>query len=127
MHKTCCTVLGSLALGFPGLQAAEPLAALAPFFKQHCHECHGPKKQKGEIRLDTLGKDLAKHETLEVWQAVLDQLNLGEMPPKKQPQPATAEVQPIVDTLTATLARAYEKARSTGGGRWTTTSDPHLI
>ncbi|MFP6905017.1 MAG: DUF1592 domain-containing protein, partial [Verrucomicrobiota bacterium] len=107
--------MGSLVLGFQGLQAAEPLAALAPFFKQHCHECHGPKKQKGEIRLDTLGKDLAKHETLEVWQAVLDQLNLGEMPPKKQPQPATAEVQPIVDTLTATLARAYEKARSTGG------------
>jgi hypothetical protein len=115
MHKTCCTVLGSFVLGFQGLHAAEPLAALAPFFKQHCYECHGTKKQKGEIRLDTLGKDLANHETLEVWQAVLDQLNLGEMPPKKQPQPAKAEVQPIVDTLTATLAQAYEKARSTGG------------
>ncbi|SVD77763.1 uncharacterized protein METZ01_LOCUS430617, partial [marine metagenome] len=91
------------------------MAKLEPFLKQHCFECHGSKKQKGDIRFDILGKDLARHETLEIWQGILDQLNLGEMPPKKQPQPTRAELEPVVDTLTRTLALAYEKARSTGG------------
>ena len=37
---------------------------------------------------DDVGTDLSKVDTLEVWQAVLDQLNLGEMPPGESPQPA---------------------------------------
>ena len=97
------------------LRAAESLKSLTPFLNQHCFECHGEEKQKGDIRLDTLGRDLSDHGNLEIWQGVLDQLNLGEMPPKKQPRPTLTEVKPVVDTLTRTLAQAYEKARSTGG------------
>jgi hypothetical protein len=97
------------------LRAAESLKSLTPFLNQHCFECHGAEKQKGDIRLDTLGRDLSDHGNLEIWQGVLDQLNLGEMPPKKQPRPTLTEVKPVVDTLTRTLAQAYEKARSTGG------------
>jgi len=97
------------------LRAAESLKSLTPFLSQHCFECHGAEKQKGDIRLDTLGRDLSDHGNLEIWQGVLDQLNLGEMPPKKQPRPPRAEVKPVVDALTRTLALAYEKARSTGG------------
>ena len=96
-------------------RADESLKSLVPFLSQHCFDCHGAEKQKGDIRLDTLGKDLTKHENLEIWQGVLDQLNLGEMPPKKQPQPSRAEVKPIVETLSKSLKLAYEKARSTGG------------
>ncbi|MFT7515874.1 MAG: hypothetical protein ACI9QL_005109 [Candidatus Omnitrophota bacterium] len=91
------------------------LQALQPFFKKHCYGCHGPEKQKGDIRLDTLGVDLLQSSTIEIWQGVLDQLNLGEMPPKKEPQPTQATVKPVVDTLTVALAQAYEVARSTGG------------
>ena len=96
-------------------RADESLKSLVPFLSQHCFGCHGAEKQKGDIRLDTLGKDLTKHENLEIWQGVLDQLNLGEMPPKKQPQPSLAEVKIIVETLSKSLKLAYEKARSTGG------------
>ena len=67
------------------------------------------------MRFDTLGKDLTKVENLEIWQGILDQLNLGEMPPKKRPRPELAEVKRVVGILTPTLALAYEKARSTGG------------
>jgi hypothetical protein len=95
--------------------ADESLKNLVPFLSQHCFECHGAQKQKGDIRLDTLGRDLTRHENLEIWQGVLDQLNLGEMPPKKQPQPSRAEVTPIVKTLSKSLKLAYEKAHSTGG------------
>ena len=96
-------------------EADDSLTKLRPFLKQHCFECHGTEKQKGEIRLDTLGNDLAKLENLEVWQNVLDQLNLGEMPPKKAEQPSRESVKPVVDRLTEQLAAAYENARSTDG------------
>ncbi len=95
--------------------ADEALLKLRPFVKQHCVECHGPDKQKGDIRLDTLGHDLSQPQVLEIWQGVLDQLNLGEMPPKKQSRPELAQVQELVDVLTQSLAEAYAKIRSTGG------------
>ena len=95
--------------------ADEALINIKPFLKQHCVECHGSDKQKGEIRLDTLDHDLSRPETLEIWQGVLDQLNLGEMPPKKQPRPDVVKIREVVNILTQSLAQAYAKARSTGG------------
>ena len=95
--------------------AEESFTTLKPFLKTHCFDCHGPEKQKGDYRFDTLETDLTKIETLETWQNILDQLNLGEMPPKKAPQPSRDETTTVITTLTEALAEEYEKARSTGG------------
>jgi hypothetical protein len=58
------TVLAGLRLG--NAPAAEVPGAVvefertvAPFFKDHCTRCHGEKKQKGDLRLDTLTRDFA--------------------------------------------------------------------
>ncbi|MEM7392046.1 MAG: c-type cytochrome domain-containing protein, partial [Verrucomicrobiota bacterium] len=92
------------------------LETVRPFLQQYCFDCHGPEKQKGDYRFDTLGLDLSRPRTLDVWQNILDQLNLGEMPPaKKTPQPPFAETRTVIDTLTATLKQAYVQHRSTGG------------
>lgn len=96
-------------------QAAEPLEEISSFLEQYCVDCHGPEKQKGEYRFDTLGTDLTDLITLETWQGILDQLNLGEMPPAKQPQPSHVEAARIIDTLTPILEEAYANLRSTGG------------
>jgi len=61
----------------PGLADGGDLTALRPFLEKHCFGCHGPEKQKGDYRFDTLKADLAGIETLETWQNILDQLNLG--------------------------------------------------
>ena len=91
------------------------LEKIKPFLENHCYDCHGVKKQKGDLRFDTLGDDLTKIENLEIWQGVLDQLNLGEMPPRKAPQPEPNDVKPVVELLSGELKAAYQKARSTGG------------
>ena len=96
-------------------RADEALGKLTPFLRDYCIGCHGPDKQKGEIRFDTLGKDLSKVQNLEIWQGMLDQLNLGEMPPKKETQPTREEAKMAIGLLTKSLAHAYEKAKSTGG------------
>ena len=104
-----------LLLCAPGLLFGNPLERAQPFLEHHCYDCHGSEKQKGDLRFDTLGNDLTEIENLEIWQGILDQLNLGEMPPRKAPQPKQKEVIPIVNLLSGELTKAYEQARSTGG------------
>ncbi len=96
------------------LRADSPLERLRPFVRKHCYRCHGVEKQKNDLRLDTLGTDLSGRRTLEVWQDVLDRLNLGQMPPEKEPRPDPEELAAIVETLTALLKDAYALRRSTG-------------
>jgi hypothetical protein len=110
-----CAAFFLLTFGQTPIYGDESLAKLEPFLKQHCIGCHGAEKQKGEIRFDNLGKDLSKIQNLEIWQGMLDQLNLGEMPPKKEPQPSQAQAKIAIDLLTQRLALAYEEAKSTGG------------
>jgi hypothetical protein len=52
----------SLLLSSQTLAAnAGDLTGVTPFLKTYCYDCHSAEKQKGDIRLDTLGNDLTKH------------------------------------------------------------------
>ena len=78
-----------------------------PFLKEHCLRCHGPEKQKGELRVDTmLSADFSSPAAREKWAEVVNTLNSHEMPPKKEPQPKPADTARVVDWATAELARA---------------------
>ena len=110
------TCLSFLIFAHPNAVGApdKELNKLKPFLEQHCLHCHGPEKQKNDIRFDLLGNDLNDIPTLEVWQGILDQLNLGEMPPEEEPQPTQAEIDQIIKTLTSRLKLAYARQKSTG-------------
>ena len=84
----------------PGPVLANTLVEIRPFLQEYCLDCHGAQKQKGDYRFDTLGTDLSDIQTLETWQNILDQLNLGEMPPRKSLQPEKDEWSPVVEQLT---------------------------
>ena len=103
-HAITLTLLS--VLGIPA--AAADLSHLRPFLKEHCYSCHGPDKQKNDIRLDTLGDDLADIDTLRTWQDVLDQINLGEMPPEDaEPQPTDYFAGWFSEKLNVALQQAY--------------------
>lgn len=95
--------------------ADSSLSEVTPFLKQHCYACHNKNNTEGDISLDNLDVNLGEVTTLEVWQNVLDQLNLGEMPPAEETQPTTTETKAAIATLTKALAKAYETAQSSGG------------
>ena len=98
-----------------GLFGAEsPLETVRPFLKQHCYQCHGARKQENDKRFDSLGTELSRIETLVAWQGILDQLNLGEMPPEDSPQPDEKETSRVIELLTGQLREAYARQRSTG-------------
>ena len=83
-----------LAFSFYTLQANDNLhldaAILKPFVENYCIKCHGKEKQKGDVRLDqifmngTHKVDLSLEDRVFELSDILDQLQLGEMPPKKE-------------------------------------------
>ena len=89
---------------------------ILPVLQKHCFGCHGPKKQKGKIRLDQLDPDLVKGKSTETWHDALNMLNLGEMPPEDEPQLSPEGRRKLVGWLTKELRRAADARRNTGGG-----------
>ena len=79
--------------------------------KKYCYNCHDEDVQKGNFQLDVLDKDISGGDDAEKWQFVLDQLNLGEMPPKKKKQPSAEERRFLINSITLSLKRAAEHKR----------------
>ncbi len=103
--------LAALSACVASVQAADPHA----FLKEYCIACHGPEKQKAERRFDSLKLPATSHEQVIELQDILDQLNLGDMPPKKSKQPSEAERLAVVAALTESVAETRAALRSTGG------------
>ena len=110
-------------------QKAEYAKVIQPMFDAHCISCHGPKKEKGKLRLDTLeatlkgGKNptfvLGKPDSSMLLSRVFLDRTAGDVMPPKAEKPMTekqkealyafVEGQPIPDEL-AKAALADTKA-----------------
>ncbi len=88
--------------------------AVRPILKEYCFSCHGPKAQKGKLTLHTLDPDIVNGKDAEHWQEVLNQLNVGDMPPKEKPQPTAIEQQAVIDWITDRLQHARKVAQQRG-------------
>ena len=56
------------------------------FLDTHCVNCHGSKKAKGDLRIDSLSRDF-KNGIDHLWAEVVERINAGEMPPEEEPRP----------------------------------------
>ena len=79
---------------------------LKPFLAKYCVSCHGEKKQKAKLRLDTLSTDLTDLKTAEQWQDILDELNAASMPPEDELQPEKEQFTDVLQRLTYELSEA---------------------
>lgn len=84
-------------------------------FKQNCVSCHGPEKQKGNVRLDDLPYAITTVEAATRWQQVLDVLNAGDMPPEDKPPLGKAQKVELLDDLANTLVLARQVLNDQGG------------
>jgi len=100
-HLSSAFALLTLSLSLTGLvRAAEPFEA---FLEKHCISCHGPEKEKGDLRLDKLSRDFKLGADSHHWAEVIENVNSGEMPPKKEKRPTQAEIAAFVTNLDALL------------------------
>ncbi len=79
---------------------------IQPIMKTYCYECHGGKKQKGEMRFDTLDWDIINGPDAEKWHSAMNVINLGEMPPKKKQQLNDDERRSVVSWMSDNLKKA---------------------
>ena len=119
-HSTSCAlVVCSLLLTFAAspsqwASANEETVNLNPkivsgFIENHCQKCHGPEKQKGELRLDTLSLKIGDKDHAQRWQDVYLAIKGGEMPPDEELRPPMDEQAAVVKHLKSTLGNATQR------------------
>jgi mono/diheme cytochrome c family protein len=95
---------------------------IAPFLNTYCTSCHGSTKSKGDIRLDTINAALALGKDVDLWNSVLKQLVLSEMPPPEKKQPDPSEIAKVAEWINSELnksgnaAQIYQKLGSPNYG-----------
>lgn len=115
--RATALILFAVALLLPPSASGDVYESdIRPFLSKYCVSCHGPDRQKADLRIDKLNPDMVRGSDTDMWQEVLDLINVSEMPPADaKGQPTRLERQKVVDALTASLRRAMEASRSTGG------------
>ncbi len=106
-----------------GLLMFSPHAVSSPLpgdvdevMQQRCFPCHGPEKQKGKLRLDTLSADLVGDlAAAEAWRDVRALINLGEMPPEEADQLTSEQRSVLLGWLNESISHAAKVRRSKGG------------
>ena len=64
---------------------------IKPLLSRYCYNCHGEKKQKGDLSLQAFQDEAAVLANRKIWEKVLHHLRTGEMPPENKPQPSRSE------------------------------------
>jgi mono/diheme cytochrome c family protein len=105
MHKLTKTLLPSVFLAvYASLSNHAPAAEpVEEFLEKHCMRCHGPEKEKGDLRIDKLSRDFKTGADTHHWAEMLEQVNSGEMPPKKEKRPTQEEIAAFVSNLDARI------------------------
>ncbi|MDB5300895.1 MAG: hypothetical protein JWO87_2558 [Phycisphaerales bacterium] len=114
--SSACTILllaGASPAQDQPAHAADFDGIVKPFFEQHCVKCHGQDKQKGDLRVDTLERNFVNAASAGHWTDIMDRINSGEMPPKKQERPKPVEVARVAEWIASQLTEA-EAARQAG-------------
>ena len=89
---------------------------IKPLLREACVQCHGPKKQKSDFRVDTLNPDLIKGKDADWWLEVMDVVSNGEMPPEDEDVQLSDEGKgKIIDWLSNEIQVASQVARSEQG------------
>ncbi len=107
------TIIATTLAAFISLSPADETAL--NFVANNCFECHDEDVQKGERHFEQIRFPLTDEMGIIAVQEIIDQLNLGEMPPKKADQPSDEEKATAIAALTAQVADAHARLESTGG------------
>ena len=82
-------------------------SVVMPFLSTYCTSCHDDTKSKGDVTLHDISADLAGGKDIDLWNTVLKQLELSEMPPAKaKNQPTASEIEKVVGWINAELNKS---------------------
>ncbi|MEC7774784.1 MAG: hypothetical protein VYC32_01695, partial [Planctomycetota bacterium] len=99
-------VLVALPAGAVGDEAAFRKTVL-PFLEAYCLDCHDSETRKGKLSLEGISPSL-DGSGLETWRLVREQLQFGDMPPKKKRQPAPTERAAVLGWIRGEFLKTQE-------------------
>ncbi len=103
-----------------GTEAPEPRLEtfsqrVEPVLRANCYRCHGPKKQKGSFRIDTLDPNLLHGEDVNWWVDIVGVISNGEMPPEDEDPMSDSDRETVINWLTTEIQIASQVRRSEEG------------
>jgi Protein of unknown function (DUF1592)/Protein of unknown function (DUF1588)/Protein of unknown function (DUF1587)/Protein of unknown function (DUF1585)/Protein of unknown function (DUF1595)/Planctomycete cytochrome C len=91
-------LLGLTIAGAGGADGPPPVepkdeyaSTVQPLVKRYCLACHSTKVKKGDLDLERFASLDQVRKDVKPWQAMIEMLESGEMPPKSKPQPTAEE------------------------------------
>ena len=105
MKTTLATLILTLSM-FSAATAAGPGAdakSVIAFVDAHCMRCHGKEDPEGDISLHTLSPDPKSPKEIEIWKKIYEQLDSGQMPPRKAKQPSPVDRRHAIASVKSTL------------------------
>jgi len=97
---------------------------VSPFLSKYCADCHGDNSNESDVVLSSISFDLASGHDMELWNTVLRQLHLEEMPPTESKQPEQHERDAVMLWINAELKKSgnvsdlYPKLESPSFGNY---------
>lgn len=108
---TACSAALALAADWtPGTGMA---ADHARFFATYCQDCHGGGADEGGLDLDALSHDLTDRATFARWERIYDRVQSGEMPPKGNKIPTSADKNDLLVPLGEQLVASHVTRKGT--------------
>ena len=97
---------------------------VSPFLTKYCADCHSQGSSEAGVVLSSISFDLASGRDMELWNTVLRQLHLEEMPPIESEQPEQRERNAVMLWINAELNKSgnvsdlYSKLESPSFGNY---------
>ena len=96
--------------------AQEPFAkAGTAFLGKYCTDCHGEKKQKGDLSLHGFRDDVSVLKQRKTWKRIFEMVQQGDMPPEDKPQPTNAERDAFIASAKAVFTNYDSRAKPDPG------------
>ncbi len=96
--------------------AQEPFAkAGTAFLAKYCTDCHGEKKQKGELALHVFRDDVSVLKQRKTWKRILEAVVHSDMPPEDKPQPTDKEREAFVASANGVFKKFDQTAKPDPG------------
>lgn len=104
-----------IACNTPSNASAIDKETLTNTLDLHCYECHGPNKQKANLRLDNLTGALDTPQQINTWINIHDHITDGVMPPEDLSTQDKLELRNLAKHLANTLHTTDAKRQATRG------------
>lgn len=98
--------------------------SVSPFLSKYCADCHGESNNEADVDLSSISFDLASGRDMELWNTILRQLHLEEMPPTESAQPERHERDAVMLWINTELKKSgnvsdlYSKLESPSFGNY---------